>query len=223
MLAVIQARMSSQRLVGKVLLPLAGKPLLRWVYDRLSQADSISNIVVSTSKSASDVAIVDFCREHKIPVHRGSLDDVAGRLLDCARREGADSFVRISGDSPLIDPVLVDQAVALASAAPYDLTTNVQSRSFPKGQSVEAIRIQSLARARANMRDLEDREHVTRYFYTHPRDFAIRNFSCGEAMEGIQLSVDTLEDLRVAELLLERLGEHFSWRAAAALRAELQQ
>lgn len=223
MLAVIQARMSSRRLAGKVLHPLAGKPLLRWVYDRLSQADNLSKIVVSTSNSVSDSPIVEFCSAQKIPVHRGSLDDVAGRLLDCARREGALSFVRISGDSPLIDPKLVDQAIALASAPPCDLSTNVQSRSFPKGQSVEAIRTQALERAWRDMSDAEDREHVTRYFYSHPEEFTINNFSSAEPMGEIQLSVDTPEDLRIAELLLEQLGDGFSWRAATALRAELLQ
>lgn len=221
MLAVIQARMSSRRLAGKVLHPVAGKPMLKWIYDRLSQADNVSKIVISTSNSVSDAPIVEFGRAQKIPVHRGSLDDVAGRLLDCARREGASLFVRISGDSPLIDPMLVDQAITLASAAPCDLFTNVQSRSFPKGQSVEVIRTQALARAWRIMSDTKDYEHVTRYFYSHPEDFTINNFSCDEPMGEIQLSVDTREDLRAAESMLEQLGDGFSWRTAATLRAKL--
>lgn len=222
-LAIVQARMSSRRLPGKVLHPLAGKPLLQWVYIRLAQATSVSRIVVSTSDAASDEPIAEFCRAQGISLHRGDLEDVAGRFLACAHQEGADLFVRVSGDSPLIDPFLVDAGIRLASRQPCDLATNVQVRSFPKGQSVEVIRSQALERAWMSMDDPEDREHVTRYFYSHPSDFEIRNFSSRERMGEIQLSVDTPNDLWVVGSMLEQLEDGFSWRAAAELRVELSQ
>ena len=220
-LAIIQARMSSKRLEGKVLRQLAGRPLLWWVHYRLSRSTEISKIVISTSAVESDTPIQEFCSTNEIPIHRGSLDDVAGRLFDCAVAEGAGSFIRISGDSPLIDPALVDEAIALPNPEAYDLTTNTQFRSFPKGQSVEVIRTEALGEARRNMNSAADFEHVTRYFYEHPDQFTIRNFGCDEALGEIQLSVDTLEDLRVAEIILQQLGPDFSWRSATTVRSEL--
>lgn len=221
MLAIIQARMSSQRLVGKALHRIAEKPLLGWVYDRLSRAEHIQKIVVSTSISESDEPIKQFCESNKIPVHRGSLEDVTGRLLDCAEGENADFFVRISGDSPFIDPLIVDHAIAIAIANPRDLITNVQFRSFPKGQSVEVIRTEALARAWRDMSNAEDYEHVTRYFYGHPDLFTISNFSCPEPMPTVQLSVDTVDDLRAAETIVQKAGHLVSWRSAAVLRSEI--
>ena len=147
MLAIIQARMSSHRLPGKVLTPVAGKPILKRVYERLSKSKELSEIVVATSQAASDQLIVDFCVREGIPVHQGSLDNVSERLLDCARNLGANRFVRISGDSPLIDPSIVDQAVLFQRGKACDLATNVQVRSYPKGQSVEVIRTDSFAEA----------------------------------------------------------------------------
>lgn len=209
--------MSSRRLPGKVLRPVAGKPMLQRVYDRLSASHELTEIVVSTSLSTSDTAIYEFCIERTIPVHRGSLTDVVDRLLDCAENRGADEFARISADSPLIDSALVDRAVLLQQKTSCDLATNVQARSFPKGQSVEVIRTQSLANAWQKMKSPRDIEHVTRYFYAHPDDFTIENFSCEDLMGNLQLSVDTPEDLEAVEALLQKLGDCFSWRDAAAL------
>lgn len=216
MLAIIQARMSSTRLPGKVLMPLAGKPILSRVYDRLRASDQLSEIVVSTSVSTSDTLIYEYCIENSIPVHRGSLNDVVDRLLNCAEDRRADHFVRISGDSPLIDSTLVDRAVTLQRETLCDLATNVQVRSFPKGQSVEVIRTESLGNAWQKMKLAADFEHVTRYFYAHPNDFTIKNFVCEDPIGDYQLSVDTRQDLQAIAAILPKLSESFSWREAVA-------
>lgn len=216
MLAVIQARMSSRRLPGKVLLPIAGTPMLRRVYDRVSQADGVSRVVVSTSTSDSDDPLWEFCEKQELPIHRGSLDDVAARLLDCARTKDATEFIRISADSPMIDPSLITKAISLQKTTSCDLSTNVQFRSFPKGQSVEVIRTESLGEAWKSMSEQADREHVTALMYRQPTRFTIRNFSSGEELGRLQLSVDTVGDLERAEDVVQALGEHFSWREAAA-------
>lgn len=218
MLAIIQARMSSTRLPGKVLLPLAGIPMLGRVHARLARASGLSCILVATSQTASDDALADYCHRHAIPCQRGSLDDVAGRLLTCAQMQGATAFLRISGDSPLIDPMIVDQAIALHAAHNADLTTNVQTRSFPKGQSVEIIRTAALASAFPLFRDAQDHEHVTRYFYAHPGQFRIHNMTCDEPWGAIQLSVDTQADADAIAAILAQAGEQVTWRQAVALR-----
>jgi len=221
MLAIIQARMTSQRLPGKVLQPMAGKPMLQWVFDRVSQSVNLKKVMIATSDANSDAPICEYCRRHNIPYYRGPLEDVAGRFLECARREAADAFVRISGDSPLIDPSLVDQAVDLQTSTSCDLATNVQVRSYPKGQSVEVIQTEALQRAHQKMRDAEHQEHVTGYFYAYPEHFRIENFSCADSMCDIQLSVDTPEDFQSAETILKLTGMSVDWQRAAALKLEL--
>ena len=221
MLAIIQARMSSQRLPGKVLRPMAGKPMLQWVHDRLSQAASLSRIVVATSVARSDDPVCEYCSEQKIPYYRGPLDNVVTRFLECVQIEAAEYFVRISGDSPLIDPALVDQAVSLQMLTSCDLATNVQVRSYPKGQSVEVIRTAALKKSSQNICDPRDYEHVTSYFYTHSEQFMIENFSSGDSLGDVQLSVDTLADFEAVEAILQRAGGYVSWKNAATLKQEL--
>lgn len=208
--------MSSRRLPGKVLLPIAGTPMLRRVYERVSQADGVSRVVVSTSTSTSDDPLWEFCEKQELPIHRGPLDDVAARLLDCARTEDAAEFIRISADSPMIDPALIAKAISLQITTSCDLSTNVQLRSFPKGQSVEVIRTESLGEAWKSMSEQADREHVTTLMYRQSTRFTIRNFSSGEQMGRLQLSVDTFRDLERVEAVVQALGDHFSWREAAA-------
>lgn len=221
MLAIIQARMTSTRLPGKVLLPVAGKPMIQWVVDRLRQAGSLTNIVVATSGESSDDLICDYCNRQNISHYRGALHDVAGRFLRCAESENAEAFLRVSGDSPLIDPMLVDRAVALYMSTSCDLATNVQVRSFPKGQSVEVIRTEALAGAYPYFADTSDFEHVTRYFYLHPEQVSIESFSSRDPMGSVQLSVDTIEDLQAVELILQREGGCVSWKSAARLKREI--
>lgn len=220
MLAIIQARMSSQRLPGKVLREMAGKPMLHWVCARLKQSSLVDNFSVATSNAISDDPLCEYCSTHNIPYYRGSLDNVAVRFLECARHENAKTFVRINGDSPLIDPLLIDQAVALQIATQCDVASNVVHRSYPKGQSVEVIRTKALAEACQHIFEPQDREHFTRYFYAHPKCFKIESFSSGKDMGGVQLSVDTLKDFRAAEAILQRMGPSVSWETAATLLLE---
>lgn len=217
---IVQARMSSWRLPGKVLAPLAGRPLLGRLLDALRQAKEPDLLLVATSADASDDPVAAFCQSEGAPCFRGPLDDVAARFLAAAEAYGLDAFVRICGDSPLLDPRLVDEAVALFRAADADLVTNVLRRTFPKGQSVEVVRTQSLRRAVAAMTDAQDREHVTRHFYACPERYRIRAFESGGDFGGTNLCVDTPEDLaRVERLfsLLETPAWSCGWRQILAL------
>src|SRR6185312_7877584 len=110
--------------------------------------------------------------------------------LKAAKAAGFDALVRVNGDSPLLDPALVAEGVALFRAGGADLVTNVRPRSFPKGQSVEVIAVAALAAAMAETRDPADREHVTPFLYAHPERFRIRNFAAPRPRPDLQLSVD---------------------------------
>ncbi len=187
--AVVQARMSSQRLPGKVLAPLAGKPALAWLLYRLASFD----VVVATSDEPSDGPVAAFCAERGVVCFRGPLEDVAARFAGVVERLGLDAFVRVSGDSPLLDPALVAEALELFEATRPDVATNVFPRSFPPGQSVEVVDAATFLAVRPEF-DADDREHVTRFFYRHPERFRIENFST-VPYAGPSHALDTPEDL----------------------------
>jgi spore coat polysaccharide biosynthesis protein SpsF len=204
--AIIQARLSSQRLPGKVLRPLCGKPLLARLVDRLQRSAVLDVVAVATSTDPSDDAVAEFCAGAGIDCERGALDDVLGRIRMAARALKLDGIVRVSGDSPLLDPALVRQAVKLFRRGDWDLVTNVQVRTFPKGQSVEVIAAAALEQVAAKAKAPAEREHVTPYFYAHPNLFRIRNLVARVARPNLQLSVDTAEDFERIEAILTTAG-----------------
>jgi spore coat polysaccharide biosynthesis protein SpsF (cytidylyltransferase family) len=181
--------------------PLGGEPLLGALIGRLAQAGSISSVVVATSDQEGDDAIAGFCARTRTACFRGPLNDVAARLVDAAQNAGATTFVRLSGDSPFMDPDLVDAVVRLFERQDVDLATNVQARTFPKGQSVEVVRLEALRRAQAMMVPGEA-EHVTPAFYRRPQDFRIANLASGHDWGDIQMSIDTPQDWALAERMM---------------------
>ena len=195
---VIQARMSSERFPGKVLAPLAGTPLLGHLLDRLSRY----RVVVATSTEQSDDPIANFCTERGAECFRGPLEDVAARIAGVVAATGVDAFVRVSADSPLLDPALVDRGVGLFSERAPDLATNVFPRTFPKGQSVEVVNARTFLAVEPELTDAADREHVTTFFYARPERFRIENFSADEDLSGVNLAVDTPEDLARLDALV---------------------
>jgi spore coat polysaccharide biosynthesis protein SpsF len=204
--AIVQARFSSQRLPGKVLRPLCGKPLLAHLVERLRRSAALDVIAIATSTETSDDAVAAFCAGAEIPCHRGPLEDVLGRIRAAARQLELDGILRVSGDSPLLDPALVRQAVKLFRRGGWDLVTNVQVRSFPKGQSVEIIAAGALDDAAKKARTAAEREHVTPYLYANSELFRIRNLVARVARPTLQLSVDTAEDFQRIESILTTAG-----------------
>lgn len=218
-LVLVQARCGSQRLPGKVLRPLAGRPMIAHLLERLGACREVSGVAIATSDIAADDPLAGFAAGAGVPCFRGAHDDVAGRLVAAADAFGAAAFVRISGDSPLLDPALVDRLVRLFRDRAPDLATNIRVRSFPKGQSVEVVDRAVLSRLLPDL-DAHEREHVTPRFYARPQDFRIASLESGHAWGAIQLSVDTLEDFRRAERLLAALPDGpEGWRLEATLAA----
>ena len=210
--AVVQARLTSERLPGKVLLPIQGQPMIGYQLEGLRHCRSIDRLVLATSSDPSDDAIAEFAQGASVSCYRGSLENVASRVLNAAVAAGADVVVRLSGDSPLLDPALVDHAVAMFRSDHADLVSNVVSRTFPKGQSVEVLSPGALARAVDAMTTPHEREHVTPYFYAHPEEFAIRSFTAAVPRPEVQLSVDDASDFARCEAILSSLGRP-SWEA----------
>lgn len=203
---VIQARYSSARLPGKVLRPLGGRPMLGWLLERMRAVPEAGCVVVATSDRPEDDPVAEYGRASGALVHRGPLEDVLGRFAGAAAAFVLEPVVRVSGDSPLLDPGIVSKALRLYGEGGADLVTNVQVRSYPKGQSVEAIGAAALRAAAAEARAAEEREHVTPYFYAHRERFRIRNFALQPAAADLRLCVDTEEDFERIEAVAARVA-----------------
>lgn len=196
MLCIVQARSNSKRFKNKVLYPIYGTPLIQHVVNRIKRSKKMTKLVVSSSLKKSDDNLVAYLKKNKIKLFRGNLENVAMRLYETARKNQAKFFVRISGDSPLIDPKLIDKAITISKKEKkYDIITNVFPRTFPKGQSVEVIKTSIIKKYSKNFSKL-DKEHVTKYFYDNSNKFLIKNFKFNGKNKIIKLSVDTKKDLK---------------------------
>lgn len=202
---IIQARMSSSRLPGKVLRSMAGKPMLSHLIERLRCSQSVERIIIATSLDPRDDDIVKFCAQENLHVFRGSLNNVTRRILETAQHFKIHSFFRICGDSPLLDPKIVDQCFKLAHSRHSDITTNCFPKKFPAGQSVEFLQTEALREAYANFSSPEHYEHVTRFFYEHPQQFHIDSFGSERDFTHLHLAVDTEQDFQRTECIIKSL------------------
>ena len=213
---LVFSRLNSTRLPGKALIKIAGITLVDRVLDKLEGVKGISKTIVATTESDLDDPLVAHLETRGIDVFRGSIDDVAVRAVSCARDYGLDHFVRVSGDSPFIDSNLINKALFKYRTGCFDLVTNVFPRSFPNGASVEVISASSLHRLLSLTQDPYDREHVTPYFYKNADNFRIKNFfSNSEKYHGVNLAIDTPEDLKRVTWMLETFGERLDLNLAA--------
>ena len=217
---IIQARMGSTRLPGKVLADLAGQPMLRRVVERVRGARTISALMIATSTSPADDAIESFARQMGVPLFRGDEDDVLSRYAGAATASGAEMIVRVTADCPLLDPALVDRVVdALRAAVPraaFAATTIV--RSFPRGLDVEAMWAADFRRLEQRARQPYHREHVFPYAYEHPQDFPHISIADGEDRSWMRWTVDTPDDHAFVTRVLTHLSPtQTAWRQVVAL------
>ena len=211
---VVQARTGSTRLPGKVLQPIDGRPMLRFMLDRLATVD-VDTLVVATSTLARDDAVADIARDAGYLVVRGSETDVLGRFVTALDAAPADHVVRLTADCPLIDPKLVEAVVARHFECDADYTSNVFPRTFPKGLDAEVVRAPVLRTACAEATDAGEREHVTPFVYRRPERFRLANLRNDQWLGGERWTVDTADDLEFVRELVNRIGDStFSWRDA---------
>lgn len=204
----IQARMSSKRFPGKVLAPLAGRPLIAHVISQVGQLIPPERIVVATSIDESDGPLACYVREIGINVYRGPLDNVFYRFQLCLQEYPCSWFFRVCADSPILDNTLLRAAMAYSSRRDVDLVTNVFPRTFPKGQSVEMLNAATFAAIDPSRLTLEEQEHMTQVYYSHAGDFRIINIeSADQRLANKSFAVDTVEDiLRLEQMLQARQG-----------------
>ena len=214
--AIIFSRMGSSRLPGKALRHIAGEPLIKRVIDRVSKVKNLSTIVVATSNSKTDDRLTQYIQFLNIEVFRGATHDVLNRAVSCASYLGVDKFVRINGDSPLIDPELLEKGIEMWTDPSLDLISNVFPRTYPVGMSVEIIKTDSLKKIMGLTADSCDSEHVTRFFYKNPEKFRILNFESGRSeLREVRLAVDTEEDLERIDWLFKEFGGLINFEMAA--------
>lgn len=193
--------MSSHRLPGKMLIDIAGRPLLGRVIDRVKAANQVTKLIVATSIDKEDDDIENFCESEKINCLRGDLKNVYKRFKKIVLEQKVDSFIRINGDSPLIDPELIDLAVKLYKEETCDLLTNIFPRTFPKGQSVEVISSKPFIKFEEFKMTEEQKEHVTKYFYDNAKNFTLKNFKSTTNFSDLNFCIDTQNDLKKIETI----------------------
>lgn len=195
-LAILQSRMSSSRLPGKVLAPILGQPMILRQVERLRRARRLDRLVVATSTDPSDDILAEVCRAADIECERGSLDDVLDRFWQVARKYLPANVVRLTADCPLIDAELVDEVVAFHIDHGFDYTSNVLDPTFPDGLSAEVVRSECLERASREARLPSEREHVTPYFYKHRDLFRVGSYRGEPDLSALRWTVDHPEDLQ---------------------------
>ena len=211
---VVQARMGSSRLPGKVLKNIAGRPMLSYQMERLRRVKRAKQLVIATSDQTPDDAIEKFCHREKIACVRGSEDDVLARYHLALERFPADTIVRITADCPLIDPGLVDDVIA---AYEPDFVSNMLETTYPYGMAVEAFSAQALREAHREAKDPAEREHVTPFIWRRPERYRLKSLTMTPNLSGHRWTVDTPEDFELVSRLLKTLKPQFTLRDVLAL------
>jgi spore coat polysaccharide biosynthesis protein SpsF len=206
-LAILQARMSSTRLPGKVLADLAGAPMILRQVERLKRSRRLGRIVVATSDQASDDPLAECLATANVPVFRGSLDDVLARFIGTIAAFGpVRTVVRLTADCPLADPELIDETLALHVRSGADYTSNTPARrSYAKGLDVEVFEAIALKIAAGETVDPYDHEHVTPFLYRHPERFRVAGLQQAADEGDVRWTVDRPDDLTFARAVYEGL------------------
>jgi spore coat polysaccharide biosynthesis protein SpsF len=202
---IVQARMGSTRLPGKVLAQVQGRTLLSILLERLARVSLRHRTVVATTDEPEDDAIVAECRRQETEVFRGATHDVLARYLGAAAATGASEIVRITADCPLTDPQIVDRVIAAFRTPGIDYASNTLERTFPRGLDVEVFSRDALEAANRDAVQDWEREHVTPFIYHHPERFTLRNVANDRPEGDERWTVDTPEDLELVTRILGAL------------------
>ncbi|REL34821.1 cytidylyltransferase domain-containing protein [Thalassotalea euphylliae] len=204
--AILQARISSSRLPGKVLKPILGKPMLAHHLQRLANCQHINQLVVATSDNKEDQAIVRLCQQLDISCYTGSLNNVLDRFYQAAKHYQADIIVRLTGDCPLADAKIIDQVIEMHIEQGNDYTSNVEPATFPDGFDVEVFNMVQLITAKERAEKPSELEHVTPFI----RNILAQkkgNYSSTIDYSHYRLTVDEPSDFILIEKIYQTLGQ----------------
>lgn len=219
MLVLLQARISSKRLPGKVLRLINKKPMILRIVEQLKKSKKIKKICVLTSFESEDKKLVSFCKKNNLDFFIGELNDVSQRykkFLESTLLKHK-NFIRITADSPLIDYKLVEKLINIFKNKKVDIVTNVFPRSFPKGQTVEIIDSNVFLKNQKYFLKNSQKEHITSYFYENNKKFKIINFKNKVNYSNFNMSVDLKHDLKKVRYIFRELidnnkNQYYSWK-----------
>ncbi|MBF0540389.1 MAG: glycosyltransferase family protein [Nitrospirae bacterium] len=207
--AIVEARMTSSRLPGKIMLPIIGKPALELLIERLRQCKKIDKIIIATTTNHCDEVIVDLAKRCDVGYYRGSELDVLERVYLSAIENSIEVVVEVTSDCPLVDPYIVSEAIEIFESQRYDYVSNIIKRTFPRGLDVQIFKTSVLEDVHNTTKDLVDREHAALHIYEHPEKYKLWNFmtDTGYELESQRLTLDTPEDYFVIRAIFEGLYE----------------
>jgi spore coat polysaccharide biosynthesis protein SpsF len=201
---IVQARMTSTRLPGKVLKEVLGKPLLEYQIERLRRISSVDEIVIATTVNTTDQLIVDCCNRLGVSYFRGLEEDVLSRYYGAAVEHQADVVVRVTADCPLIDPEVCEQAITyfIENKDDYDY---LRLEHYPRGLDTEIFSFKGLEECFREATAQPDREHVTPFFYRQPERYRVKKIYCPEDLSHHRWTVDTPEDFELVKRIISEL------------------
>ncbi len=203
--AILQARMSSSRLKGKVLLDIKGRPMISRQIERIRRARTISRIIIATSSDPTDDPIEELANSEQLTVFRGSLDNVFSRFREIAKRATEPDYVRLTGDCPLTDPSVIDKVVSEHVHSGADYTSNTLIRTYPRGLDVEVFKTSALAKLENFGLSNHELEHVTLGFHSRANQFTLHNVTDSVDNSAMRWTVDTEQDFEFVSWVYESL------------------
>ncbi len=203
---IVQARMDSSRLPGKVMMKPDGKnPIVYYVIKQLQNCKLLDKVVIATTNLPEDDVLADFVKDMGISLFRGSSNDVLDRYYQCAKKYSYSDIVRITSDNPLIDPTIVDLVISKYLEREFDYVTNSYPRTFPQGTETEVFSFRILENVWKNAKKPSEREHVTPYIYNNPDKFKIFNVTYPENLSHLRWTVDKKNDFNLVENILKKI------------------
>ncbi|MCL9662766.1 glycosyltransferase family protein [Paenibacillus hunanensis] len=215
-IVIIQARMGSTRLPGKVLLPLGSSSILNYVVQRCHKINHVEQVIVATSTDERDDRIAEWCESHQVSYYRGSEDDVLARYYECAVQYDPDYVIRVTSDCPFLDFDLANYTIEQMRQQPVDVIVNKQQEQLTRGLAVELISFAALQRIYKHSTAPRHREHVTYYAYEYISEFKHLTIELPDQIlkPDIRLTVDTPEDYEVCRILADQLEDSINRPAA---------
>lgn len=212
---IILSRYSSSRLPGKALIEIMDKPVLQYIFERVSQVFTKDQIVIATSQEKTDDPIIDFAHRNQISTFRGSLENVAERFYLAAKLQNWDYAIRINGDNIFVDTTILGRMSKIAMQENFDFISNVKGRTFPKGMSIEIVKLRHFEKLMPKINAWDKyKEHVTLFLYEHENlgDYFFFYNTETPDVAGIQLALDTPADLQRSKDLIEHFDKpHYNY------------
>jgi len=205
--AIVQARMGSIRLPGKMLIDIVGRPLIQHIIDRVSQSKKINNIIIATTNNLQDEILVEFAKKNSLNYFIGDEEDVLDRFYQAAKRFNIETIVRITADNPFKDPKILDEIISyyIEHYGEYDYISNTLKPTYPDGLDVEIFSFATLKKAWSEAQRPSEREHVTPYIWKHPELFKLKNIEYHKDLSSLRWTLDDEGDLTFVREVYSRL------------------